>query len=209
MFNDDIQGTGAVILAGFVNAARQSAEASGRDLKDQKIVFMGAGSSGVGVAKQLLSFFKNLGLSEEEAKERVWLVDTKGLVTADRGDKLAAHKVFFARKPGGKQIRNLIDVVKEVQPTALIGLSGTGNLFTEDIVREMAKINKRPIVFPLSNPVTLSECTFQDAIKWTDGRVLFASGSPFPTCGWRGVTHEPGQGPSLSLDTETRLTEES
>lgn len=195
--HSDIQGTGSVILGGFVNAARLSAEASGRDLKDQRIVFMGAGSAGVGVAKQLLSFFKNLGMPEEEAKERVWLVDTKGLVTEDRGDKLAAHKIFFARRAGGKQIRNLIDVIKEVKPTALIGLAATANLFDEAVCREMAKHNNRPIIFPLSNPVSLAECTFQDAIRWTDGKVLFASGSPFSTCGWRGVTHEPGQGNNM------------
>lgn len=199
MFNDDIQGTGSVILGGFVNAARLSAEASGRDLKDQRIVFMGAGSAGVGVAKQLLSFFKNLGMPEEEAKERVWLVDTKGLVTEDRGDKLAAHKIFFARRAGGKQIRNLIDVIKEVKPTALIGLAATANLFDEPVCKEMAKHNARPIIFPLSNPVSLAECTFQDAIRWTDGKVLFASGSPFSTCGWRGITHEPGQGNNMCV----------
>ncbi|KAG0144604.1 hypothetical protein CROQUDRAFT_47121 [Cronartium quercuum f. sp. fusiforme G11] len=197
MFNDDIQGTGAVILGGFINAARLSAAASQRDLKDQRIVFMGAGSAGVGVAQQLLSFFVNLGLSEEEAKERVWLVDTKGLVTEDRGDKLAAHKVFFARKPGGPQFKSLIEVIQSVKPTALIGLAATANLFDETVVKLMAELNPRPIIFPLSNPVHLAECTFDEAVKWTDGQVLFASGSPFATCGWRGRTIEPGQGNNM------------
>ncbi|MBW0496105.1 hypothetical protein O181_035820 [Austropuccinia psidii MF-1] len=197
MFNDDIQGTGAVILGGFINAARLSAEASGKSLKDQQIVFMGAGSAGVGVAKQLLSFFINLGFSEDEAKERVWLVDTKGLVTADRGDRLAAHKTFFARKPGGPQFKNLIDVIQHVKPTALIGLAATADLFDEAVVKLMAGLNKRPIIFPLSNPVHLAECTFEQAVKWTDGQVLFASGSPFASCGWRGQTLEPGQGNNM------------
>lgn len=197
MFNDDIQGTGAVILGGFINAARLSAAASKRDLKDQRIVFMGAGSAGVGVAKQLLSFFCNLGLTEEEAKERVWLVDTKGLVTEDRGDKLAAHKVFFARKAGGPQFKSLIDVIRSIKPTALIGLAATANLFDETVVKLMAEFNPRPIIFPLSNPVHLAECTFEEAVKWTDGQVLFASGSPFASSGWRGKTIEPGQGNNM------------
>ncbi|OAV91850.1 hypothetical protein PTTG_02672 [Puccinia triticina 1-1 BBBD Race 1] len=197
MFNDDIQGTGAVILGGFINAARLSTAASGKDLRDQRIVFMGAGSAGVGVAKQLLSFFINLGFSEEEAKERVWLVDTKGLVTSDRGDKLAAHKTFFARQPGGPQIKTLIEVIKHVKPTALIGLAATANLFDEAVVKLMAELNPRPIIFPLSNPVHLAECTFDEAVKWTDGQVLFASGSPFASCGWRGQTIEPGQGNNM------------
>lgn len=197
MFNDDIQGTGAVILAGFFNAARQSAVASGKELQDQRIVFMGAGSAGVGVAKQLLSFFINAGLSEEEAKERVWLVDTKGLVTADRGDKLASHKTFFARQPGGPQIKTLIEVIRHVKPTALIGLAATANLFDESVVKLMAEMNPRPIIFPLSNPVHLAECTFEEAVKWTDGKVLFASGSPFASCGWRGQELEPGQGNNM------------
>ncbi|POV94454.1 hypothetical protein PSHT_16207 [Puccinia striiformis] len=197
MFNDDIQGTGAVILGGFINAARHSASASEKNLRDQRIVFMGAGSAGVGVAKQLLSFFINLGFSEEEAKERVWLVDTKGLVTADRGDKLAAHKTFFARQAGGPQIKSLIDVIQHVKPTALIGLAATANLFDEAVVKLMAEINPRPIIFPLSNPVHLAECTFEEAVKWTDGKVLFASGSPFASCGWRGQTIEPGQGNNM------------
>lgn len=197
MFNDDIQGTGAVILGGFVNAARLSAAASGRDLKDQRIVFMGAGSAGVGVAKQLLSFFTSLGLSEEEAKERVWLVDTKGAVTADRGDKLAAHKVFFARAAGGPQYKTLIDVINAVKPTALIGLAATPSLFTEEVVRAMATHNTRPVIFPLSNPVSLAECTFEDAVKWTDGKVLFASGSPFAKVEYEGKTLEPGQGNNM------------
>lgn len=197
MFNDDIQGTGSVILGGFINAARLSAAASGRDLKDQRIVFMGAGSAGVGVAKQLLAFFKNLGMDEDEARERVWLVDTRGLVTADRGDKLAAHKTFFARAAGGKQIKNLVDVINEVKPTALIGLAATPSLFTEDVVTAMATHNTRPIIFPLSNPVSLAECTFEDAIKWTKGKVLFASGSPFAIVEYEGKKYEAGQGNNM------------
>ena len=133
----------------------------------------------------------------EEAKERVWLVDTKGLVTADRGDKLAAHKTFFARQAGGPQIKSLIDVIQHVKPTALIGLAATANLFDEAVVKLMAEINPRPIIFPLSNPVHLAECTFEEAVKWTDGKVLFASGSPFASCGWRGQTIEPGQGNNM------------
>ncbi|KAF8290281.1 hypothetical protein DL93DRAFT_2077680 [Clavulina sp. PMI_390] len=198
MFNDDIQGTGSVILGGFINAALLSAEASGRDLSDHRIVFMGAGSAGVGVAKQLLSFFKNLGMSEDEARKRVWLVDTKGLVSADRGDKLAAHKTYFARPAGeGPQIKTLLEVIQTVKPTALIGLAATPNLFTQEVVETMAKNNPRPIIFPLSNPVSLAECTFEQAVQWTDGKVLFASGSPFAKVEWKGKTLEAGQGNNM------------
>lgn len=102
---------------------------------------------------------------------------SQGAVTADRGDKLAAHKVFFARAPGGPQYKTLIDVVNAVKPTALIGLAATPSLFTEEVVRAMAAHNARPVIFPLSNPVSLAECTFEDAVKWTDGKVLFASGT--------------------------------
>ncbi|KAI9600789.1 hypothetical protein H4Q26_000582 [Puccinia striiformis f. sp. tritici PST-130] len=207
MFNDDIQGTGAVILGGFINAARHSASASEKNLRDQRIVFMGAGSAGSELPNNYSHFYQ-LGFSEEEAKERVWLVDTKGLVTADRGDKLAAHKTFFARQAGGPQIKSLIDVIQHVKPTALIGLAATANLFDEAVVKLMAEINPRPIIFPspilesdieppFHTQVHLAECTFEEAVKWTDGKVLFASGSPFASCGWRGQTIEPGQGNNM------------
>ena len=177
MFNDDIQGTGAVILAGIINAVKSNGVA----IKDQRAVLMGAGSAAVGVAKQIVQFFMNEGLSEDEARRCFSLVDTKGLVTNDRGDKLADHKIYFSRDDNmGKQFKTLTEVVEYVKPTILLGLSTIGGVFDSDILTKMGQWNKYPIIFPLSNPSDNSECSFEDAMKCTEGRVLFASGSPYP-----------------------------
>lgn len=193
MFNDDIQGTGAVITGGFINAVKQSGVAP----KDQRAVFLGAGSAGVGVAKQLTEFFMKEGLSEEEAKKRFWLVDSQGLVTLDRG-KLAEHKLYFARDDNnGQQFKTLPEVVEYVKPTILMGLSTIGGAFTPEILTRMAELNDRPVIFPLSNPSSKSECTFEEAIKYTNGKCLFASGSPFPTLEWEGKELVPGQGNNM------------
>lgn len=194
MFNDDIQGTGAVILGGFINAVKQSGVAP----KDQRAVFLGAGSAGVGVAKQLTEFFMKEGLSEEEAKKRFWLVDSQGLVTADRPGKLADHKTYFARDDNeGQQLKSLPEVVEYVKPTILMGLSTIGGAFTPEILKRMAELNDRPVIFPLSNPSSKSECTFEEAIEHTHGKCLFASGSPFPTLHHDGKELVPGQGNNM------------
>lgn len=200
MFNDDIQGTGSVVLGGFISAARLASKASGRQLSDQRILFFGAGSAGVGVGKQLLSFFRVQGMSEEEARRRIWLVDSKGLVTNDRGDKLPEHKVYFSRDDNeGKQYKNLVDVVEYVKPTALIGLSTVPNTFTPEVLSKMAELNARPIVFPLSNPASLAECTHEDAIKGTKGKAIFAAGSPFPDCEYDGKRYIAGQANNMYI----------
>ncbi|TKA75519.1 hypothetical protein B0A49_02818 [Cryomyces minteri] len=194
MFNDDIQGTGAVILAGFINAVKTS----GIPAKDQRAVFLGAGSAGVGVAKQIVQFFINEGLTEDQARRCFWLVDSKGLVTNDRGDRLAEHKVYFSRDDNdGKQLTNLLDIVNDVKPTILMGLSTIGGAFDAQILTRMAELNDHPIVFPLSNPSSKSECTFEEAVKYTNGRALFASGSPFPSLEFEGKTLTPGQGNNM------------
>ncbi|KAL8794689.1 MAG: hypothetical protein Q9195_002764 [Heterodermia aff. obscurata] len=193
-FNDDIQGTGAVILAGMVSAVKRS----GIPAKDQRAVFLGAGSAGVGVAKQIVEFFTKEGLTEDEARRCFWLVDTKGLVTDDRGDKLAEHKIYFSRPDNnGKQYKTLEEVVEYVKPTILMGLSTIQNAFTPDILTKMAQWNKYPIVFPLSNPSANSECTFEDAVKYTKGTLLFASGSPFDPVEYEGKTFYAGQGNNM------------
>ncbi|GAB7352640.1 hypothetical protein MBLNU459_g3010t1 [Dothideomycetes sp. NU459] len=191
MFNDDIQGTGAVILGGFINAVKQS----GTPIAEQRAVFLGSGSAGVGVAKQLVQYFINEGLTEEQAKRCFWLVDSKGLITDDRGDKLADHKLYFSRNDNeGKQYNTLEDVVEYVKPTILMGLSTIGGAFTPAILKRMAELNDRPVIFPLSNPSSKSECTFAEAIEHTNGKCLFASGSPFPALEHEGKTLIPGQG---------------
>ncbi|KAL4910193.1 hypothetical protein BDW74DRAFT_144613 [Aspergillus multicolor] len=198
-FNDDIQGTGAVILGGVINAVKRS----GVPCKDQRAVFFGAGSAGVGVAKQIVAFFMREGMTEDEARSCFYLVDTKGLVTADRGDKLAEHKVYFARTDNqGQQFKTLEEVVDHVKPSILMGLSTMGGVFTPEILRKMAEWNDKPMVFPLSNPSHKSECDFEAAVTHTDGRVLFASGSPFPTMSFTNSAGEtkmyyPGQGNNM------------
>ena len=194
MFNDDVQGTGAVIVGGFINAIR----ASGVPAKDHRAIFLGAGSAGVGVAKQIVEYFIKEGLTEEEARHKFWFVDSNGLVTLDRGDKLADHKVYFARDDNqGRQYQSLSRLIDYVQPTILMGLSTIGGAFNTDILTRMAKLNNRPIIFPLSNPSSKSECTFEEAVIATEGRCLFASGSPFPSMEWEGKMLTPGQGNNM------------
>jgi len=160
---------------------------------------MGAGSAGTGVAKQIVDYFvKEGGMTEEEAKHRFWFVDTKGLITNDRGDKLAQHKKYFSRDDNaGQQFKTLTEVVEYVKPTILMGLSTTRGLFDKHILNRMAEFNEHPIVYPLSNPSSQSECTFEEAINWTDGRVVFASGSPFPNYTYNGKLYSPSQGNNM------------
>ncbi|KAH9916999.1 malic enzyme [Epithele typhae] len=199
LFNDDIQGTGAVVLSGFLNAAKLSSAASGRPLTDHKILFLGAGSAGVGVAMQLMSFFKLQGLSDEEARSRIYLCDSQGLIYDARGP-MAEHKKFFSRKDyEGPPMKDLTNIVNYVQPTALLGLSTTKGAFSESVIRAMSALNARPIVFPLSNPVRLSECEFHEAVEWSNGNVLFASGSPFPEEAFDGHMLYPGQGNNMYI----------
>ncbi|KAF9696325.1 hypothetical protein EKO04_005589 [Ascochyta lentis] len=194
MFNDDVQGTGAVIVGGFINAVK----ASGVPVKDHKAIFLGAGSAGVGVAKQIVEFFKKEGLTEEEARRKFWFVDSNGLVTQDRGDKLAEHKVYFARDDNnGRQYQSLARLIDYVQPTILMGLSTIGGAFNKEILQKMAKLNDHPVIFPLSNPSSKSECTFEEAVLNTEGRCLFASGSPFPSMEYNGKLLTPGQGNNM------------
>ncbi|KAG6041237.1 hypothetical protein E4U41_005520 [Claviceps citrina] len=209
-FNDDIQGTGAVVLGGYIGAVNLS----GVPIEEQRLVFMGAGSAGVGVAKQLVEYYTRRGFSEAEARDKFWLVDTKGLVTKDRGDKLAEHKKYFARTDNnGLQLRTLEQVIDHVKPSALVGLAATHGIFTESVIRALqASVDaggpgRRPILFPLSNPLTKAECTFEQAVRWTDGSVIFASGSPFQSLslavkdgGDAGeVTYHPNQGNNVYI----------
>ncbi|RDL35006.1 Malic enzyme [Venustampulla echinocandica] len=193
-FNDDVQGTGAVILAGIITALKMS----GIPVKDQRAVFMGAGSAGTGVAQQIVQYFMKEGLTEDEARRCFWFVDTKGLITNDRGDKLAQHKLYFSRDDNsGQQFKSLTEVVDYVKPTILMGLSTIRGIFDEPILKKMTSLNRHPIIFPLSNPSSKAECTFEEAMKFTDGRAIFASGSPFPTHVHNGKVMYPSQGNNM------------
>lgn len=193
VFNDDVSGTGSVILGGMINAVKRT----GVHPENQRAVFFGAGSAGVGVAKQIVEFFMREGLTEDAARRCFWLVDSKGLITNDRGDALAEHKIFFSRDDNeGKQYKNLGEVVDYVKPTILMGLSTIGGAFTPEILTKMGQWNELPIIFPLSNPSANSECTFEEAYKYTNGKALFASGSPFASITHDGKIETPGQGTS-------------
>ena len=164
-FNDDIQGTGAVILAGFLNCVKVTKVPIG----NHKIVFYGAGSAAIGVADQIVSVMADEeGVSEEDARKRFYFVDSKGLVTNTRGDELASHKLPYARDDVKKdeQCKTLEEVVNKFSPTCLIGLAGTGPAFTDAILKKMAEYNKRPIIMALSNPTSKAECTAEQAYKY-------------------------------------------
>ncbi len=193
VFNDDIQGTAAVTLAGLMAAQRLIATDGGPDgdLRDQRILFLGAGEAGVGIADLVVSAMVDLGLSEEDARNRCWFVDSAGLVVTGR-DKLAAHKLPYAHEHS--PLDDLLACVETVQPTALIGVSGQPQTFTEPVLAAMAAINERPIIFALSNPTSKSECTAEQAYTATSGRAIFASGSPFPPVTLGGHQFNPGQG---------------
>ncbi|KLL03725.1 MAG: hypothetical protein MRECE_10c043 [Mycoplasmataceae bacterium CE_OT135] len=177
-FNDDIQGTGAVVLAGLINAIKKTKILP----TQQRILLVGAGSASVGVAKMLITYFQNEhNLTAKEAKKLIWMVDSKGLITKDRGDKLPKHKDFFGRKDNkGKQYQKLSEIIKYVKPTVLIGLSGKKGIFTSKILQLMAKHNQKPVIFALSNPQIKAECSFTAAMKHTNDQVIFASGTDFP-----------------------------
>lgn len=181
-FNDDIQGTGAVILSGLINAFRKVETESNIPLSDHRIVFYGAGSAAIGVARQIQEYLElEHGLTEEQARQVFYICDSKGLVTADRGDCLAEHKVYYARHDNqGTQYQSLDDIINYVKPTTLIGLSSSTGAFSKSVLERMSQINDQPIVFPLSNPSTKAECTFEDAMKATNNKVVFASGTAFP-----------------------------
>ncbi|KAG2448043.1 hypothetical protein HYH02_007070 [Chlamydomonas schloesseri] len=188
-FNDDIQGTAAITLAALLAALR----VTGQRLADQRILFMGAGEAATGIAS-LISFciHRRDGISEQEARQRCHLMDSKGLVVAGRTD-LQHHKLPFAHA-NVPPCATLIEAVRAIKPTVLIGVSAVANAFTPEVLAAMAELNERPIIFPLSNPTHLAECTFEQAYRATGGRVLFASGSPFDTIvDERGVAHHPPQ----------------
>ena len=191
-FNDDIQGTGATTLAGVLSALRVKGLAP-EDLHSQRFVILGAGSAGTGVAEQLKQGMMAQGLSEAEARARFYLVDEHGLLSASRGDALQPAQATFARTETDLEGMGLVETIKHAKPHVLLGLSSVGGLFTEEVVREMAAINERPIVFPLSNPTANAECTASDAFAWSDGRVIFASGSPFDPVIHGGKTYEISQ----------------
>src|SRR5271166_1622987 len=188
-FNDDIQGTSAVALGAILGAV----QVSGKTLKEQQIVMLGAGSAGIGVADGLRAAMKGEGLSEEEARSCFWVIDKDGILHSNRKDLTSEQSVYAqpeGRVSGWPRTSNghigLADVIGKIDATVLIGLSTVSGAFTEGSVREMARKVERPIIFPLSNPTSKSEAIAEDLIRWTDGRALVASGSPFAPVSYGG-----------------------
>ncbi len=186
-FNDDIQGTAAVTLASLLGATR----ITGQNITQQRLLFLGAGEAGIGIANLVASAMVREGMDPDEARDRMWFFDSKGLVVKSRKD-LASHKKPYARK--GDFLTDLLAAIRLAKPTAIIGVSGKPQSFTERVVREMATINARPIVFALSNPTSQAECTAEQAYAWTDGCGIYASGSPFDPVIYNGKRHVPTQG---------------
>jgi len=186
-FNDDIQGTAAVALAGIVSALR----VSGSRLGEQTLLFLGAGEAATGIAELAVTAMVADGLDLATARARCWLFDSRGLVHDGRSD-LAEHKRPFAHPHAA--VESFADAVRALRPTAIIGVAATAGAFTEEVVREMSAINERPIVFSLSNPTSKSECTAEQAYRWSGGQALFASGSPFGPVTLDGRHFVPRQG---------------
>lgn len=185
-FDDDIQGTAGVALAGLLSALRLTQN----KLSDHNFLFLGAGEAGIGIGDLIVAALVAEGLDPDEARRRCRFVDSKGLVVTSRTD-LAHHKLPYAYDHA--PIADFATAVQELKPTALIGVSGMPHTFTQPVVEMMAHFNERPILFALSNPTSRSECTAQEAYTWTNGRAVFASGSPFMPVTLDGKTFVPGQ----------------
>jgi malate dehydrogenase (oxaloacetate-decarboxylating)(NADP+) len=187
VFNDDIQGTAAVALAGLFSALR----VSGGKLADQRVLFLGAGEAATGIADLIVSAMMAQGASEAEALRRNWLVDSRGLVVKNRPG-LTEHKLRYAHDHA--PISDFLLAIETLKPTAIIGVAAVGGAFTPDVLQAMARINDRPIVFALSNPTSKAECSAAEAYRHTDGRGLFACGSPYDPVKLDGKTFVPRQG---------------
>jgi malate dehydrogenase (oxaloacetate-decarboxylating) len=220
-FNDDIQGTASVAVAAILSAIR----VSGKRLRDQYIVMLGAGSAGTGVADFLRAALVGDGLSEEQARLRFWLINRDGVLHSRRADLSDEQRIYaqpvellndFPRTLGNNRV-GLADVIHRINATILIGLSTLPGAFSEPIVREMARKCERPIIMPLSNPTSKSEAVPEDLLKWTEGRALIATGSPFPTATCNGRTIRiaqcnnvyifPAMGLALSASRARRVTD--
>jgi len=187
VFNDDIQGTAAVALAGVFSALR----ISGGKLRDQTLLFLGAGEAATGIADLVVSAMMSEGMSEAEALRRNWLVDSRGLVVKGRPG-LSGHKLRYAHEQA--PISDFLTAIETLKPTAIIGVAAVGGAFTGEVLQAMARLNEQPIVFALSNPTSKSECSAEQAYRYTGGRALFACGSPFDPVKLNGSTFVPRQG---------------
>jgi malate dehydrogenase (oxaloacetate-decarboxylating)(NADP+) len=191
-FNDDIQGTASVALGGILAACK----VNGKPMTDQRFLFLGAGSAATGIAGLLVKVLEESGMTKEEAHQHCWLFNSGGLLVKSRTD-LDDYKAVFAHDHA--PMNSFLDAVESIRPTAIIGVSTIGGAFTVEVLEAMARINERPIIFPFSNPTSHSECTAEEAYTWTNGKAIFASGSPFDPVTVHGKTFQPGQGNNVYI----------
>ncbi|CAK9153499.1 unnamed protein product [Ilex paraguariensis] len=204
VFNDDIQGTASVVLAGLIAALKLV----GGTLAEHRFLFLGAGEAGTGIAELIaleiskqagtgiaeliaLEISKQTGAPLEETRKKIWLVDSKGLIVSSRRESLQHFKKPWAHEH--EPVKDLVDAVKAIKPTVLIGSSGAGRTFTKEVIESMASFNEKPIILALSNPTSQSECTAEEAYTWSEGRAIFASGSPFAPVEFKGKVYVSGQ----------------
>lgn len=191
-FNDDIQGTAAVAMAGFISISRLL----GKPFTSQRFLFLGAGAAAYGIADMLVKKFVKDGLSRAEALERIWMFDVNGLLVISRKD-LAEHQLQFAHE--AEASTDFADAILKIKPTAIVGVSTVGGAFTKKVIENMTAINERPIIFPYSNPTSHSECTAEEAYQYSKGKAIFASGSPFAPVTYEGKKFTPGQGNNVFI----------
>lgn len=191
-YNDDIQGTAAVIDSGLLTACR----ITGIPLEEHRFLFLGAGAAAVGIAELMTKVLMEMGISKEDAYNKFWLFDSKGLVVKSRTD-LAEHKKLFARND--EFISDFHDAIRSIKPTAIVGLSTIKGAFDKKAIELVSEINEKPIIFPCSNPTSHSECTAEEAYQWSGGRAIFASGSPFSPITISGKTYHPSQGNNVYI----------
>ncbi len=185
-FNDDIQGTAAVALAGVLASGR----ITGNAFKDARVMFLGAGSAATGIADLMVVALMDEGLDRDDARKRLWFVDVKGLVVKGRDD-LMAHNLPYAHEHAPMSFP---DAIAALRPNVLIGATGAPGTFTREVIERMSAINARPVIFALSNPTSKAECTAEQAYAWSKGKAVFSSGSPFGECTYEGQVFRPGQG---------------
>jgi len=186
-FNDDIQGTAAVVVAGILSAQ----ELMKKRLEEMDFLFIGAGMANVGIAKLLMNAMEQNGISTEDARKRMWLMDSKGLLTKSRLNSLDSYKRDFVKDH--EDVKTVDDMVEKLKPAVIIGACAQAEMFTEKAVRTMAKAHERPLIFALSNPTNKSECTAEQAYTWSEGRAIFSSGSPFDPVTLNGKKYITGQ----------------
>jgi len=191
-FNDDIQGTASVALAGLISASRMQ----GVKLAEQKLLFFGAGEAATGIGELFVAALRDEGLAENAARAKCWFFDSKGLIVKSRND-LTAPKRRFAQDAGESD--DFLATVRKLRPTALIGAAGVAGVFTRDVVEAVSAFNLRPVIFALSNPTSKAECTAEDAYLWSKGAAIFAGGSPFKPVEYEGRTLVPGQGNNIYI----------